>query len=268
MSVSGVATYRVEAFNMSWASENRIHDDATARRFGFHGGLVPGVEVYAYMAHMPVAGFGRTWLERGGMECRFLKPVYDGKTATISAEEGPDGFKLSVESEGALCASGRSWVADAPLDRPSLDAQAPAAPPAVRPPASLDSLATGRALGIAPAVIDAETLRRYIADVRETDEIYRREGLVHPGQILRLANAALMQNVVLGPWIHVGSHVQNFAVARIGERLTLNSRITSNHEHKGHGMVELEALVAANGAVVAAIRHTAIWRPRQMADGG
>ena len=261
MSVKGVAVYRVEAFNTALASENRIHDDATARRFGFHGGLVPGVEVYAHMVHMPVAGFGRAWLERGGLECRFLKPVYDGKLASIFAAEEEGGFALRVESEAVVCASGRSWI----RARPELPSAAGRAdpPPAERPPASLDSLQEGKVLGIAPMVIDAEMQQSYLADIRETDEIYRREGLVHPGQILRLANAALMQNVVLGPWIHVGSHVQNFAVAHIGEELAIAARIASNHEHKGHAIVELEALATANGAPIAAIRHTAIWRPRQ-----
>ena len=40
--------YIVNAFNLSAASENKIHDDTVARRFGFTGALVPGVEVYAY----------------------------------------------------------------------------------------------------------------------------------------------------------------------------------------------------------------------------
>ena len=35
-------------------SSLKIHDDATARRFGFGGGLVPGVDVYGYMTHLPV----------------------------------------------------------------------------------------------------------------------------------------------------------------------------------------------------------------------
>jgi len=52
----------VSAYNTAAASDNRIHDDCVARRFGFRGGLVPGVEVYAYMAHMPVARWGRAWL--------------------------------------------------------------------------------------------------------------------------------------------------------------------------------------------------------------
>ena len=62
--------YRVSAYNTAKASENKIHDDATARRFGFSGGLVGGVHVYAYMTHLPVARWGRAWLERGTGDCK------------------------------------------------------------------------------------------------------------------------------------------------------------------------------------------------------
>lgn len=44
-----MSTYRLVAFNTATDNDNKIHDDATARRFGFSGGLVPGVEVFAYM---------------------------------------------------------------------------------------------------------------------------------------------------------------------------------------------------------------------------
>jgi hypothetical protein len=37
-------THSVRAFNLAAASENKIHDDTVARRFGFRGALVPGVE--------------------------------------------------------------------------------------------------------------------------------------------------------------------------------------------------------------------------------
>ena len=51
--------YRVTARNTSRQSENLIHDDATARRYGFRGGgLVPGVTVYAYLTQPLVAAFG------------------------------------------------------------------------------------------------------------------------------------------------------------------------------------------------------------------
>ena len=117
-------------------------------------------------------------------------------------------------------------------------------------------------------IIDAAMQARYLDDIRETDPIYRREGLVHPGQILRLANQALVQNVVLGPWIHVGSKVRHHAAALLGEALTLRSKIVSNAvSSKGHAIVEFDAIVVADGnRSIAEITHTAIWRPRQSSE--
>src|SRR6201991_3001098 len=97
-------SYRVTAYNTSKQSENKIHDDAVARRFGFSGGLVPGVDVFAYMSHLPVATWGRAFLERGTMDGRFLKPVYDGEVAEITAQEVDGGLAIKVESRGELCA--------------------------------------------------------------------------------------------------------------------------------------------------------------------
>ena len=50
-----------------------------------------------------------------------------------------------------------------------------------------------------------------------TWNIYVKDGIVHPGLILRLCNKALSLNVRLGPWIHVGSALQNYAPAQVGE---------------------------------------------------
>ena len=68
---SRLETYRVQAYNTAKLSENKMHDDTVARRFGFSGGLVPGVDVMAYMMHLPVAKWGRAFLERGLIEARF-----------------------------------------------------------------------------------------------------------------------------------------------------------------------------------------------------
>ena len=263
-----LAAYEVSAFNTAAASENKIHDDAIARRFGFHGGLVPGVEVYAYMAHMPVARWGRAWLAGGAAECRFLKPVYDGALARVTAVEEDEQLALAVESAGDLCATGRAFM---PADRracPAIDSLPRGVPPAARPRASETSLAPGGALGIRPTVIDRAALSSYLDEIRETEPLYRAEQLVHPGQILRLANQALVQNVVLGPWIHVGSKVRHHAAARLGEQLTLRARITANAvSSKGHAVVEFDAIVVAEGdRGIGEITHTAIWRPRQVSE--
>ena len=49
---SRLEPYRVQAFNTAKLSENKMHDDTVAKRFGFSGGLVPGVDVMAYMMHL------------------------------------------------------------------------------------------------------------------------------------------------------------------------------------------------------------------------
>ena len=92
--------YHVSAYNTAKASENKIHDDATAKRFGFRGGLVGGVHVYAYMAHLPVQRWGRAWLERGTGEARFAKPVYEGDIAEITAAEDAAGLELPGGQRG------------------------------------------------------------------------------------------------------------------------------------------------------------------------
>jgi hypothetical protein len=142
----------------------------------------------------------------------------------------------------------------------------PPLPPAERPPASEMTLAVGTLLGIRPLPITRELVEQCIADLRETESLYLNEGLAHPVIIARTANWALNHNVVLGPWMHVGSKLQHFAAASIGDELTVRARITGNYEHKGHRFVDVDVLVLANKFTpVARIAHTAIWLPRQLA---
>lgn len=254
--------YRVIAWNSARDSENKIHDDAVARRFGFTGGLVPGVDVYAYMTHPAVAHWGRAWLERGTATCRFAQPVYDGDAAEITAAEDADGLALTVESHGAVCATGHAALAAEPA--PAEAFAVPPPPPETRPPADEASLAVGTLLGMRPLAITADFAAHYLHDVRETDPLYAREGLAHPGLILRTCNWALGHNVVLGPWMHVGSTVRHLGLARVGDELSVRARVSANYDRTGHRFVELEGLALANAdRPVARIHHVAIYRPRQ-----
>jgi hypothetical protein len=266
MSAARVGSYSVAAYNTAKSSENKIHDDTVARRFGFRGGLVPGVDVYAYMTHLPVERWGRAWLERGTAECRFLKPVYEGNTAIVTAEPSDGGMTVQVTSQGELCASGTAALPAAAPVPPAPDSFVSVSPPEVRPPADEDSLAGDTWLGTRPLLVTAEFAAEYQQNVRETDTRYISEGLVHPGLILRACNWALSHNVVLGPWIHVGSNIDNFAAARVGDELSARARVIANYERKGHRFVELDTLVLANGRTpIARVAHTAIYRPRQVA---
>src|SRR3954453_1358399 len=103
---SRIANWGVQAYSPAKQSENKMHDDSVAQRFGFSGGLVPGVDVMAYMIHLPVAKWGRAFLERGLIEARFVRPVYDGETVELTAEEQGGVLSIAVEGGGELRASG------------------------------------------------------------------------------------------------------------------------------------------------------------------
>jgi len=268
MPQSVLSPHWVEAFNTAKESENKIHDDDVARRFGFKGGLVPGVEVYAYMTHLPAARWGRAWLARGTAECRLLKPIYDGDTATVTATETPDGLDLRVDSRGELCATGRAALPETAPPAPAIFAEAPTPPdpPAHRPPAAESTLSVGTWFAIHPFRVSDEEAGQYLRDVSESLPLYAAEGLVHPGTILHIGNWALRHNVVLGPWMHVGSRIEHFAAAQIGDELSAKALVTANYERKDHRFVDLDVLVYANRTTpMARIAHVSIYRPRQLA---
>ena len=257
--------YTVEAYNTAKAHENKIHDDAVARGLGFAGGLVPGVEIYGYMTHLPVARWGRAWLERGMAECRFTRPIYEGDIVAVRATETVERLELAVESRGIACAGGWAALTPAPTTPPAIAGFRRVPERAFRPAADDISLAPDTWLGIEPVQVTPELAAEYIAGVRETATLYADAGLVHPVTVLRLCNLALTRNVVLGPWIHVGSTVQNLAAARFGDALGIRARVSANYQRKGHRFVELDALVLANDVTpIARISHVAIYRPRQL----
>ena len=260
-----IEPYRVSAYNTSKLSENKIHDDAVARRFGFSGGLVPGVDVMAYMMHLPVAKWGRAFLERGLIEARLVKPVYDGEIADVSGEERDGVLSIEVESRGQLCATG---TASLPASAPSFSLADFIETAVVdeRKPVDAASYELGKWLGAVPRAWAGDAAIEYLADIRESDPIYAREGLGHPGLLPRIMNKVLVDNAILGPWIHVGTRMQLLAAAASGDELTARARVTGNYEKKGHRFVELDARVVANGRTpLAHCQHTAIYQPREQA---
>jgi len=262
---SRIETHRVSAYNTAKQSENKMHDDTVAKRFGFSGGLVPGVDVMAYMMHMPVARWGRAFLEHGLIDARFLKPVYDGETADVTAEENNGVLAIEVTSRGELCATGSASLPASPPSASIADYREVSAV-AERKPVNAASYEIGKWLGTAPRQWAGEAATAYLADIRETDPIFVREGLGHPGLIQRVMNRALVDNAILGPWIHVGSKMQLLSAAKAGDEITARAKVTGNYDKKGHRFVELDALVVANGTTpLAHCWHIAIYQPREQA---
>jgi acyl dehydratase len=262
---SRLETYRVTAYNTSKQSENKIHDDTVARRFGFSGGLVPGVDVMAYMMHLPVAKWGRAFLERGVIEARFVKPVYDGEVAELTGAESNGALAIEVQSRGQLCATGSASLPEIAPAIAMADYKEVAAV-TERKPVNAASYEVDKWLGTIPRDWAGDAAREYLADIRESDPIYAQAGLGHPGLLQRVMNKVLVDNAILGPWIHVGSRMQLLSASRTGDVLTARAKVTGNYDKKGHRFVELDALVVANGKTpLAHCHHIAIYQPREQA---
>lgn len=252
--------YSVVAFNTASASSNPIHDDVVARQLGFRGGLVPGVDVYAYLTHPPVLAWGRDWLERGRIRVRLVRPVYDGHSVEV-VPTGQGGLEVRDEA-GELCAIGSAALPEGEVPLPDLVAWPDAAPNTDPPPASSEVLTPGTAFGLPAHGFHAELAGEYLRDVRESAAIYAEDGLAHPAWLLRDANHVLAANVVLGPWIHVESSVQLHGLVTDGDLVSARAVVTGEWEHHGHRFVELDVIHLANDRPVARTLHTAIYRPR------
>jgi hypothetical protein len=135
-----------------------------------------------------------------------------------------------------------------------------------RRPVSSASYEVGKWLGSAPRAWTGDAASEYLRDIREHDPIYAREGLGHPGVLQKVMNKVLVDNAILGPWIHVGSRMQLLSAGKAGDEITARAKVIGNYEKKGHLFVELDALVVANGKTpLAHCHHIAIYQPRERA---
>jgi acyl dehydratase len=261
--------YRITARNTSKQSENLIHDDATARRYGFGGGLVPGVTVYAYLTHPLVAEFGAAWLDRGTATVRFVKPIFDGDEVVISGsvtERSATGTTVSLVARGGRGDECAVMSAAIPAGLPTPVNLAPYREgplPVERPLASREHFLATTDLGTPVTVYDGTRAAEYLAKVDDPLAIYRGpDARLHPAAYLEQSNRALSGNVRVGPWIHAASAIRHLGPARVGDTLRTLGRVRSLYEKKGREFVELD-LVLVTGErphPVAHVLHTAIYR--------
>jgi acyl dehydratase len=260
-------TYRVVARNHHTQSNNRIHSDDVARRYGFRGGLVPGVTVFAYMTRPVAEAWGREWLEGGALSARFALPVYDGQEIAVEAHEAGDGaLDLTVRTpDGTVAASGQAKrAAGAAAFEIAAYPTAPLPTPDERPPASFEALPPGTLGSLPGAGFHAEYADVFLAQIADDLPLYKGGALAHPGWLIQAANEILSSNVKLGPWIHVSSQATFVTPAIDGDVLTTRGRVVETFERKGHKFVDLDVLVVANDtAPVMHARHQAIFEPRR-----
>ena len=252
------------AQNDAVESENKIHEDSVARQYGFAGGLVPGVTVFAYLTWPAVERWGVDWLDRGSISARFAAPVYDGETVEIHCDVHDGVLQIEARNpNGEVCATATASLPDAPA-RPFTAADFPTIalpPPDTRPLASEDVLRSVP-LGVVERRWHADKATGYLDLVSDELPVYRDPPVAHPGWLVRAANAVLSQSVRLGPWIHVSSECQYHGRVTDGDVVTTKARVTDVFERKGHRFVAMDVLMAVGERPVLSVHHTAIYEPR------
>ncbi len=266
MALQELPSFRVIAKNFAKDSDNQIHGDEIAGRYGFRGGLVPGVGVYGYMTHPVVERLGRDWLESGWITTKFIKPVYDGETvvarAWVVAAE-PLKIELKVEDlNGDLRAVGEAGMDSSSLPPKISDYPDVAAPAReFRKPARIEAWPVGAPLGKREFQFDLSLSQAtFVPDMCETLPIYfNSRAPAHPAFIPAQANYITRDNIALGPWIHVASTTRHFGTIENGENVTLRGRVAAAWKKKEREFLDLDIAVFGHAnRSLATIHHRAI----------
>jgi hypothetical protein len=160
-----------------------------------------------------------------------------------------------------VCLSGEASVPS--TDPDALELPAGGELPAHRPDASHQSLAVGTVLAPVRKQFSAAEHREFLDFLGDDLELYASAGIAHPGWLARYCNRVLSENVLLSPWIHVGSTLHHHSALHDGETLEVRGVVTALYERKGHEFVELDVAMTGDGRPVLSGAHTAIWRPRR-----
>ncbi|MDZ7675555.1 MAG: hypothetical protein U5K30_10860 [Acidimicrobiales bacterium] len=252
--------HRVAAFNTATESANRMHNDAVAATYGYKGGLVPGVDVWAYMTRPCTDRWGLDFLERGIMDATFIAPVYDGEQLTVRLED--DGTLQVMGPDDEVRVTGSAQLVDGPEDLPPPGKLPTVEVPYDPPPASAEALAPGTVLGKLRYKHYTDPAAEYLDAIRETSPLYQAGRIGHPGVLARQANYVLASSVKLGPWIHVSTKSWHRGVVNAGDMVETRGVVVDEFEKNGHRYVDLDVEIAANEAPVWSARHRAIWQPR------
>lgn len=230
-------TWSIHAQNLPEHARNPIHTDAGAQAAGFPRALVAGVTTYAYLTHPIAAAWGLDWLQRGGGEVRFRRPVFDGDL--LRCEPVDDGDAVIIHA-----------VTDEPEQpRATFRAVVDSGPP---PP-----MRDGEVLIPRTLELRGEWGADYGSRAGDDFELYSRRGIVHPAVWPALANHLVHAHVARGSWIHTRSIIRHHATATAGATATVSAVVVRRFQSHGERAV-LDVRIEVDGIVVATLEHEAI----------
>ena len=254
-----MGAYQVVARNFSEATENKIHDDKIARKYGFEGALVPGVAVYGHLTHPLVEKFGEAWLSHSLGSVRFLKPAYHGDALAISYVEDDGGHHTHCHNQhGVLLAELHSTMPD---ELPAIEDQSVFAN--TRKPAERVDMTWDTVEALQPFTpwhwqITDDGNQTSASQIRDEQPIFRTHA--HPHWMLAIANRTLTREYFMPAWIHVGSENRFHLPVFVGDTLEVRAAVREKWRKKGHEFVRIYIAYYRGRELTTEIFHTAIFR--------
>lgn len=252
------------ARNFAEASENKIHSDDIAKRFGFTGALVPGVTVFAHLAWPLTRRFAERWLQGSWVTTRFMKPAYHSETISMT-DRATGAESLTVECTNAAGVLLATLECTTEMTQPPVDPHAHLAGPSKpddRVEIAWDTVHVDEPFATYLWQPDDTLNREYAARVDDERELFRK-GVLHPHAILSQANQVLVRRFVMPAWIHTGSEMRFRRLLRVGDEVEVRAVPLEKWERKGHQFIKLYVAYAVSGEIATEIFHTAIFRVAQ-----
>src|SRR5688572_31963343 len=88
--VDSMPVHTAVARNFAEASENKIHSNDIAKRFGFTGALVPGVTVFGHLTWPVTRRFGERRVQCRWVTARLREPAHYSETEALTQRETGD----------------------------------------------------------------------------------------------------------------------------------------------------------------------------------
>lgn len=254
-----MGAYNVVARNFSTATENKIHSDEIARRYGFKGALVPGVAVFGHLTYPLVERFGEDWLRQSLNNVRFHKPAYHEDALRINVSEDDAGLHVQCHNaEDVLLADLHASLPTempAPHDSSVFDG-------IVKDPTRVDmvwdTVQPMQPFSEWHFQVTADGNATYAEQITDPLPIYRH--IAHPHWQLSIANQALTREYLMPAWIHVGSEIRFRELVRVGDTLRVKAVPLEKWQRKGHEFVKLYLAYMRDDVLTTEIFHTAIFK--------
>ena len=256
--------HTVVAFNDAESSDNRMHSDEMAQRFGFRGALVPGVTVYGYMTLPLIREFGESWLGASTSEVRLIKPAYHLERLDIRGAAGTESTDNVVveawDPHGVRIATVQSSVGPAEISGP-WDLK-----PAQKNPdraeicwENVELETPFAAMHFNPTRDDNLGLAEMLGDTLPLWGEGEQPPL-HPFDIARMTNRAFTNVWHMPAWMHVGTVFRHHRVIRIGDPIEMRTMVADKWERKGHQFARLYIAMLVDGQPAVEAEHTAIFK--------